>query len=216
MWIKNEKNPKIKLILSAEFLEVFKNDTTHPEKNEQYKIYKRLKNIRLPNLQLKSDKLLQFLQPEIYNYLLNIKQKLNKSNEFKSNKIHSVWKKFNETYLPHTLEFYRNKIVHTGQYKMKLEDLIEFSDEWSTKVLTETSNQDEIIEKMSELIKQDLNIINSIFDVKNQSLFIEYFIEIILLALLEVKCELDSKSRFKTIVNSEVSYDSEKYLKKFK
>jgi hypothetical protein len=187
--IKNETNDMVRMVLGSEFIEVLKNIKSRPEKDEQNELYARV-NGKLDYLNISPTKLLKILQPDIYDIFLDIKKKCNRKQEFNSQRVHTLWLKINKTYVVSVLVFYRNRIVHTGKYGMENQEIDLFVEFWKEHITNGLTNFPEnILDFAIDNIKEEFYD-NQLFDVKNQSLFVEYFIEIVLLRLLHVDCTL--------------------------
>ena len=213
--IKNENNPKAKIILCSEFMEVLKNNKSRSEENKTKNMFNQI-TIRFSSLQIDTNKLFENLQKEIYYILINAKKTCNRQQDLDSNKVHNVWKKLNEIYVPSIIAFHRNNIIHAGKYGMNLKDRLSFVKYWNNKYDKNPSeNQKKILDIMMNQIQNEFNN-NHLFNVRNQSLFIEHVIEIILLKLLEVDCDLTKETRFLSKnMNWETTYNSKTYIEKF-
>lgn len=216
--IKNEFNPVTKIILCSEFMEIYKNSFSNESKNETFKIYNRLQKHRFNQLKLDSINLLKFLQPDIFLTFEDVKNNLNyKNNQYFS----KVCDKFEETYIAAIIHFHRNKIIHSGKFILNKEHIDSFMKWWLQKLKHDYKNEfinvpEKLIDNTADSIKEKLKSIESLFDVDVQSRFMEYFIEIILLMMLDVDCELINEDRFKTTSGRNVTYSSKDYIKKFK
>lgn len=209
VWIKNEKYPETKLLLCSEFMEIYKN-TLNESKNESHKIFKRLQTFRFNQIKLKPVKLLKFLEPEIYDIIKQIKQININNNDYKQ-----ICDKFEETYIASIIQFNRNKIIHSGKLKIEKNDIDLIIKSWIYNFKKDLNVDDEIIKSIGESIKIELKNRIYLFDIKKQCEFMEYFIEIILLIILEANCELCHEKRFKTEVNEHISYNTQDYIKQF-
>ena len=216
--IKNEFNPVTKIILCSEFMEIYKNSFSNEFKNETFKIYNRLQKHRFNQLKLDSIKLLKFLQPEIF---LTFEDVRNNSNYKNSQYFSKVCDKFEETYIVAIIRFHRNKIIHSGNFILNKEHIDSFMKLWIQNLKHDYKNEfinvpEKLIDDTADSIKEKLKSAESLFDVDVQSKFMEYFIEIILLVMLDVDCDLIKEDRFKTTSGRNVSYSSKDYIKKFK
>lgn len=209
VWIKNEKYPETKLLLCSEFMEIYKN-TLNESKNETHKIFKRLQTFRFNQIKLKPVKLLKFLEPEIYGILKQIKQINTNNNDYKQ-----VCDKFEETYIASIIQFNRNKIIHSGKLKIEKNEVDLIIKSWIYNFKKDLNVDDKIIKAIGESIKIELKNRIYLFDIEKQCEFMEYFIEIILLMILEVNCELCHENRFKTKVNNRISYNTKDYIRQF-
>lgn len=201
--IKKEGNLQMKTVLCSEFIEVLKNIVMYPERDEKNELYKRV-NAKITSLNMDASNLLKFLQPEIYEILFDIKKRANKKSEFNSQKIHTLWLKLTETYVLSIITFYRNRIIHTGRYSMQNSDIDSFIEYWKDRFTQGLTNfPNDILDFVVDNIKDEFHD-NVIFNIKNQSMFLEYFCEIVLLALLHVDCKLKKNYN---LLNIDISED---------
>ncbi|MCQ2960711.1 MAG: hypothetical protein MJ235_00020 [archaeon] len=220
-WIKNEHSLEVQLVLCSAFMEILKNNQFNRSRNENLKLFERLQ-LRIEYAGLDPIKIFKYLQPPIYEVVSDIKKEFKNEEFYSDNKFHSTWEMFLKTYISSIITFYRNKLLHSGQLKMEQEDIKEFINKWESnfkKGLGE--DQQECVDKISEALKDKLIIYSRVYNIIDQCSFIKEFIDLILLALLDVDCTLTNELRFETklsvkkVETDDVSFNSQDYLKKF-
>lgn len=116
------------------------------------------------------------------------------------------------------IERYRNKIIHSGKFELHPEDINKILENLITDFKNDYNrdSQIELIEKIGNDMKFELNNVDSIFDIFKQSELFETVIEIFLLNLLNVDCLLIRNNSLKSqIPNREDDFNSKKYVDKF-
>ena len=227
-WIKNESSLEVQLVLCSAFMEILKNNQLHPSHNDAYELFDRLQ-LRIDQAGLDSIEIFKYLQPVIYEAVYDIKKEFKNEEFYSNNKFHSTWKMFLKTYVSSIIKFYRNKLLHSGQLKMEQEDIKVFINKWELNFREGLrEDQQEWADKISESLKGKLINFSRVYRAIDQCIFIKEFIDLILLALLDVDCILTNENRFKTkrgvkkieigSLNHEfddISFKSQDYLKKF-
>ena len=195
--MKNQQYYEVKLILSSTFMEIYKNDFKDESRNEDLSLYHRLNN-RMGELKLDTIKLLEFLQPEIHKIIYDTKRKFLSLRPDENRKIHTIWKKYIESYLISIIAFYRNKFVHSGRFIMNRNDVEYFIiEKWiSIQKKGLADSYGDLANLMEGSIKQKILNCQNIFNVDYQSKIFEYLIKIILLRLLDVNCCLNAEKQF--------------------
>lgn len=228
IWIKNESSLEVQLVLCSAFMEILKNNQLHPSRNDNLKLFKRLQ-LRIDQAGLDPIKILKYLQPHIYEVVYDIKKEFKNEEFYSDNKFHSTWEMFLKTYVPSIIKFYRDKLLHSGQLKMEQEDIKVFINKWELNFKEGLrEDQQEWADKISESLKDKLINFSRVYRAPDQCIFIKEFIDLILLALLDVDCILTNENRFKTEVRmkkigtdglnhefEDNSFKSKDYLKKF-
>lgn len=216
VWIKNEQYAEVKLMLCSEFLEVLKNNKLKPYKNETGYFYTKIFQ-RFNLYKLDTYKLLKILQPEIFQIITDLEKKYI-GQGYNRKDVIKICKKYKKEYLLRCLERYRNKIIHSGKFELLPEDIDKILENL-IKDFKNDYNRDsqiELIEKIGNDMKFELNNVDSIFDIFKQSELFETVIEIFLLNLLNVDCLLIRNNNLKSqIPNGEDDFNSKKYLDKF-
>ena len=207
-------------------MEILKNDQLHPYRNRNLKLFERLQ-LRINEAGIDSIKLFKYLQPPIYDVVYDIKKEFKNEEFYSNNKFHSTWKMFLKTYVSSIIEFYRNKLLHSGQLKMEQEDIKDFIDKWESNFRKKIrEDQQEWADKISEALKDKLIYYSRVYRDIDQCNFIKEFIDLMLLALLDVDCMLTNEKRFQTKLGmkkmddlnheyDDISLESQDYLKKF-
>lgn len=227
-WIKNEQSLEVQLVLCSAFMEILKNNQLHPSRNDTYELFDRLQ-LRIDEAGIDSIKIFKYLQPPIYEVVYDIKKEFKDEGFYSDNKFHSTWKMFLKTYVPSIIKFYRNKLLHSGQLKMEPNDIKVFIDKWVLNFKNSLrDNQQEWADMIANSLKSKLVNFTRFYHALNQCDFIKEFIDLILLALLDVDCMLTNESRFETRVGvkkieiddlnyefDDISVNSQDYLKKF-
>ena len=227
-WIKNEQSLEVQLVLCSAFMEILKNNQLNPSLNEGYNLFKRLQ-LRIDEVGIDPINLFKYLQPPIYEVVHDIKKEFKNEAFYSDNKFHSTWKMFLKTYVSSIIKFYRNKILHSGQLKMEQEDIKDFIDKWELNFKDSLREcQQEWADMIADSLKDKLINITRFFHAFNQCDFIKEFIDLLVLALLDVDCMLTNESRFETKIGvkkieigdlnyevDDISVNSQDYLKKF-
>ena len=227
-WIKNEKSLEVQLVLCSAFMEILKNNQLQPSRNDNYELFDRLQ-LRIDEAGIDSINLFKYLQPPIYDVVYDIKKEFKNEEFYSDNKFHSTWKMFLKTYVSSIIKFYRNKILHSGQLKMEQEDIKVFINKWESNFKDSLrDDQQDWADMIAGSLKDKLINFTRFYHAFNQCNFIKEFIDLILLALLDVDCMLTNEGRFETKkgvkkieigdLNYEVddiSVNSQDYLKKF-
>ena len=228
-WIKNEQSLEVRLVLCSAFMEILKNNHLNPYRNGTYNLFDRLQ-LRINEAGIDSIEIFKYLQPSIYDEVYDIKKEFKNEKFYSDNKFHSTWQMFLKTYVSSIIKFYRNKLLHFGQLKMEQEDIKDFINKWESNFKRGLrEDQKEWAEKISHSLKNKLINFSRIYRAVDQCEFIKEFIDLILLALLDVDCILTNESRFETKVKvrkidnddfnhncEEFSFKSQNYIKKFK
>lgn len=226
--IKNEQSLEVQLILCSAFMEILKNNQLNPSRNDKLNLFNRLQ-LRIDETGIDPIKIFQYLQPPIYKVVYDIKKEFKNEEFYSDNKFHSTWKMFLKTYISSIITFYRNKLLHSGQLKMEQDDIKEFIDKWESNFKEGLKeDQQEWANKISDSLKDKLINFSRVYHVTDQCVFIKEFIDLILLALLDVDCILTNENRFKSKVDvkkieidslnhefDDISFKSQDYLKKF-
>ena len=227
-WIKNESSLEVQLVLCSAFMEILKNNQLHPSNNDDYELFDRLQ-LRIDQAGLDPIEIFKYLQPVIYEAVYDIKKEFKNKEFYSNNKFHSTWKMFLKTYVSSIIKFYRNKLLHSGQLKMEQEDIKVFINKWEFNFREGLrEDQQEWADKISESLKDKLINFSRVYRAFDQCIFIKEFIDLILLALLDVDCILTNENRFKTKMGvkkieigslnhefDDISFKSQDYLKKF-
>ena len=227
-WIKNEKSLEVQLVLCSAFMEILKNNQLQPSRNDNYELFDRLQ-LRIDEAGIDSINLFKYLQPPIYDVVYDIKKEFKNEEFYSDNKFHSTWKMFLKTYVSSIIKFYRNKLLHSGQLKMEQEDIKVFINKWESNFKDSLrDDQQDWADMIVGSLKDKLINFTRFYHAFNQCNFIKEFIDLILLALLDVDCMLTNEGRFETKkgvkkieigdLNYEVddiSVNSQDYLKKF-
>ena len=227
-WIKNESSLEVQLVLCYAFMEILKNNQLHPSNNDDYELFDRLQ-LRIDQAGLDPIEIFKYLQPVIYEAVYDIKKEFKNKEFYSNNKFHSTWKMFLKTYVSSIIKFYRNKLLHSGQLKMEQEDIKVFINKWEFNFREGLrEDQQEWADKISESLKDKLINFSRVYRAFDQCIFIKEFIDLILLALLDVDCILTNENRFKTKMGvkkieigslnhefDDISFKSQDYLKKF-
>ena len=228
-WIKNERSLEVQLVLCSAFMEILKNNQLNPSRNDTYDLFDRLQ-LRINEAGMDSIKIFKYLQPSIYDVVYDIKKEFKEECFYSDNKFHSTWKMFLKTYVSSIIKFYRNKILHSGQLIMEQEDIKDFINKWKGNFIESLrENQQEWADKISESLKEKLIYFSRTHHPIDQCTFIKEFIDLLLLALLDVDCSLTNQKRFETKLGvktieiddgltheyDDISYESQDYLKKF-
>ena len=227
-WIKNEKSLEVQLVLCSAFMEILKNNQLQPSRNDNYELFDRLQ-LRIDEAGIDSINLFKYLQPPIYDVVYDIKKEFKNEEFYSDNKFHSTWKMFLKTYVSSIIKFYRNKLLHSGQLKMEQEDIKVFINKWESNFKDSLrDDQQDWADMIAGSLKDKLINFTRFYHAFNQCNFIKEFIDLILLALLDVDCMLTNEGRFETKkgvkkieigdLNYEVddiSVNSQDYLKKF-
>ena len=228
-WIKNERSLEVQLVLCSAFMEILKNNQLNPSRNDTYDLFDRLQ-LRIDEAGMDSIKIFKYLQPSIYEEVYDIKKEFKEECFYSDNKFHSTWKMFLKTYVSSIIKFYRNKILHSGQLIMEQEDIKDFINKWKGNFIESLrENQQEWADKISESLKEKLIYFSRTHHPIDQCTFIKEFIDLLLLALLDVDCSLTNQKRFETKLGvktieiddgltheyDDISYESQDYLKKF-
>ena len=215
VWIKNEQYVEVKLMLCSEFIEVLKNDKFKPSKNEKGNFYNKVFQ-RFNSLELDTSKLLKILQPEIFQ-LINALENKYAEQGYLIRDVNKIGKRYKKEYLLRCIERYRNKIVHSGKFELTSEDIDKIVDKLMEdfKTVYDGDYQIDLVEKMGNDIKLNLNDADFVFDIFKQSTLFERVVEIVLLKLLSVDCLLiyNHNSRYsKSNLND---FNSKEYINKF-
>ena len=225
-WIKNEQSLEVQLVLCSAFIEILTNNQLQPHHNKNKDLFKKLQS-RINEAGMDSIKLFKYLQPLIYDVVYDIKKEFKNEEFYSDNKFHSTWKMFIKTYVSSIIKFYRNKLLHSGQLKMEQEDIKEFINKWEFNFREGLSeNQREFADKIAEYLKYKLINFSRVYRAIDQCDFIKEFIDLILLAFLDVDCILTNENRFETNLSikkvetddfnhENISFKSQDYLKKF-
>ena len=225
-WIKNEQSLEVQLVLCSAFMEILKNDQLHPYRNHNLKLFERLQ-LRINEAGMDSIKIFKYLQPPIYDVVYDIKKEFKNEEFYSNNKFHSTWKMFLKTYISSIIKFYRNKLLHSGQLKMEQEDIKDFINKWESNFRDNLrEDQQEWADKISEALKNKLISYSRVYRDIDQCAFIKEFIDLLLLALLDIDCTLTNEKRFQTKLGmkkidglnheyDDISLESQDYLKKF-
>lgn len=215
VWIKNEQYVEVKLMLCSEFIEVLKNDKFKPFKNEKgffyYKLFQRFNSLKLDTF-----KLLKILQPEIFQLITELEKKYIDQGYLISD-VNKIGKRYKKEYLLRCIERYRNKIVHSGKFELSTEDINEIVDRLMKdfKRHYNINYQIDLVEKFGNDLKWNLNNVNYLFDIFNQSELFEHIIEIVLLRLLNVNCLLVNYHNLESFTSDITDFNSKQYINEF-
>ena len=227
-WIKNEQSLEVQLVLCSAFMEILKNNQLQPSRNDNYELFDRLQ-LRIDEVGIDPINLFKYLQPPIYEVVHDIKKEFKNEEFYSDNKFHSTWKMFLKTYVSSIIKFYRNKLLHSGQLKMEQEDIKVFINKWESNFKDSLrDDQQDWADMIAGSLKDKLINFTRFYHAFNQCNFIKEFIDLILLALLDVDCMLTNESRFETKIGvkkieigdlnyevDDISVNSQDYLKKF-
>lgn len=219
--IKNEQSLEVQLVLCSAFMEILKNDQLNPSHNKNLKLFERLQ-LRIDQARLDSIKIFKYLQPPIYEVVYDIKKEFKNEEFYSNNKFHSTWEMFLKTYVSSIITFYRNKLLHSGQLKMEQEAIKDFINKWESNFSDGLrEDQQEWANKISDALKNKLINFSMVYRAIDQCAFIKEFIDLILLAFLDIDCILTNENRLKTKVGvkkiefDDISFKSQDYLNKF-
>ena len=215
VWIKNEQYVEVKLMLCSEFIEVLKNDKFKPFKNEKGFFYHNVFQ-RFSSLKLDTSKLLKILQPEIFQLINALENKYVEQGYLRRD-VNKIGKRYKKEYLLRCIERYRNKIVHSGKFELTSEDIDKIVDKLieDFKTVYDGDYQIDLVEKMGNDIKLNLNDVDFVFDIFNQSKLFESVVEIVLLKLLNVDCLLVNNHNLKSYTSNINDFNSKRYINKF-
>ncbi|WP_292601351.1 hypothetical protein [Methanobrevibacter sp. UBA212] len=207
VWIKNEHYAEVKLMLCSEFFEVLKNNMLDPSKNEDGFIFNLSQRFNF--LKLNTYKLLKLLQPEVLNVILNLENSYIDEG-FSEKDVIKISRRYKNEFLLSCIKRYRNKIIHSGKFDLTNNDIgmivgeltDTFKDNYSI------DSQVELVEKFGNDITMGLNNADSLFNIFNQSLFLERIVEIVLLKIFSPDCLLSLSNNFG-------SDNSKDYVSKF-
>lgn len=212
VWLKNEQYQEVELILSSSFIEVLTNDLTKSfQKNENKNIFKELKKV-FNDIDLDAERLLEQLQPNIAKIIDDAKIVFSHEN---NKNLDFVCKKIKETYLLVIIEVYRNKIVHSGKFVMNDENIDKMINK---KLIPNTKSgldkrKQNLVEEIINFIGEELKYYkDDLFSINTQTQFFVNVIEIILLSLLTVDCQLINVNRF----NCNNWLNTQEYLEQFR
>lgn len=213
--LKNENYINIKLALCSIIMEILKNYKLKQEDYEMQFIDK-IKEL-FPKLKLDCMKLFKFLQPELYTIFDDVtNKKLN--NHYYNSHISLVCRYFRKNYIPSLIEVYRNTTIHSGDFKLDKSKLNDWIDrKWKAIVKDELPHSETLIEEVADYIKNNTQQTTSIDDLSTQTQFFECLIDIIMLTLFDVKCELDTYPHFLNIIEKSREYPlTTELIEKFK
>ncbi len=215
VWIKNEQYVEVKLMLCSEFIEVLKNNKFKPSKNEEGIFYNKVFQ-RFNLLKLDTYKLLKYLQPEIFHLITELENKYIEQG-YLVRDVNKIGKRYKKEYLLRCIERYRNKIVHSGKFELTSEDINGIVDRLmgDFKTVYDGDYQIDLVEKMGNDIKLNLNDVDFVFDIFNQSKLFERVVEIVLLKLLNVDCLLANNHNLKSSTSNINDFNSKRYINKF-
>ncbi len=215
VWIKNEQYIEVKLMLCSEFIEVLKNNKFKPSKNEEGTFYDKV-FLKFNLLKLDTYKLLKILQPEIFQLITELEKKYIEQG-YQIKDVNKIGKRYKKEYLLRCIERYRNKIVHSGKFELTSEDINEIVERLIKDFKNDYAKdyQVDLVEKIGNDIKFNLNELNCVFDVFNQTELFERVVEIVLLKLLTVDCLLTNNHNLESSVINENDFNSREYINKF-
>lgn len=203
MFIKNESYAEAQLIFCSAFFEVLKNNKSKPDKNENISFHEIFQKFNCAELD--TSKLLKILQPEIFSIINDLEKKYINL-DYNESDVKKICKKYKKQYLVYDIAHYRNKIIHSGNIKLRDNDVDKILKKLIGKLKGDYGdNQSELIEKIGddikEKLKHELNNRDSKLIFDKTKLF-EKIIEIYLLKVLDVDCLLNNE-------------ESKEYLDKF-
>lgn len=192
--LKNEPYTNIKIAFCSIIMEILKNFETG--KTEQDNKFKDKINELFQKLKLDSLKLFEVLQPDFYNIFDEIK-----NDNYSKSSITLVCRYFRKNYIAALIEVYRNKTIHSGDFKINETTLNKLIDEkWKPLVKKGLSSSDELIDEIGEYIKQNARTTTSVDDITTQTQFFEFIVDIVMLKLFNVDCELENYPHFREIL----------------
>ncbi len=215
VWIKNEQYIEVKLMLCSEFIEVLKNNKFKPFKNEEGTFYEKVFQ-RFNSLELDTSKLLKILQPGIFQLINALENKYVKQGYWISD-VNKIGKRYKKEYLLRCIERYRNKIVHSGKFELTSDDINDIID----KLMKDFNShykidyQFDLVEKIGNDLKLNLNDVDFVFDIFKQSELFERVVEIVLLKLLDVDCLLANNHNFESSKLNINDFNSKEYINEF-
>ena len=195
VWIKNEHYAEVKLMLCSEFFEVLKNNKLDPSKNEDGFIFNLFQRFNF--LKLNTYKLLKFLQPDVLNVILNLENSYIDEG-YSAMDVIKISRRYKNEFLLSCIKRYRNKIIHSGKFDLTNNDIGMIVGELTDAFKNNYSkgSQIELVEKFGNDIIIGLNNIDSLFNIFNQSLFLERIVEIVLLKIFSPDCLLSLSNNF--------------------
>jgi hypothetical protein len=207
VWIKNEHYAEVKLMLCSAFFEVLKNNKLNPSKNEEGFIFNLSQRFNL--LKLNTYKLLKFLQPDVLNVIMNLENSYI-DDDYPAKDVIKISKRYKDEFLLSCIKRYRNKIIHSGKFDLTNNDIgmivSELTDTFKNNYSKDS--QIELVEKFGNDIVRGLNNTDSLFNIFDQSSFLERIVEIVLLKIFCPDCTLSLRNTFE-------SDNSKDYISKF-
>ena len=211
VWIKNEQYAEVKLMLCSAFFEVLKNNKLDPSKNEEGFHHNLTQRFNL--LKLNTYKLLKFLQPEVLNVIVKLENQYIES--YLRKDVIKICDRYKKDFLLSCIKKYRNKIIHSGKFELTDNDMGEIVGELidNFKKNYSKNSQMELVENFGNDLINELKDVDSLFDIFNQSSFLERVVEIILLKIFNSDCLLSFNIESQSENLSD--YNSKEYINKF-
>lgn len=213
--LKNESYLEARFILSSIFMEVFKNNRLCPFQNKIVEFNHKINN-RFLYLGINPVSIFESLYPNVYSVFDIINEKF--IIEYSKKDVNYVVNYFKKHYLISLIEYYRNKSVHSGMFKLDEKKLKEFiNKKWILNYKKDLSKKHQVVadEIKDELIEEFCKL-DGIFSRSQQSQSLEFLIEIVLLRLLRVNCTIDNLEEYKLkMENPGERINSKKFVNKY-
>ncbi len=140
---------------------------------------------------------MKFLQPDVFNVILNL-QKSYIDEGYPEKDVLKISRRYKNEFLLSCIKRYRNKIIHSGKFDLINNDIGMIVGELKDTFKHNYSldSQIELVEKFGNDFTIGLNNTDSLFNIFNQSSFLERIVEIVLLKILSLNCLLSLSNNF--------------------